>query len=314
MSRTAESSLQSQDLVPDEVRTTGLATRGRRIAYVASSVALLASLATACADGNGGGGKALQASGSTTVAPVAADAAEALKAEGLNITVATQGGSAGGISQLAAAQIDIALSSKPIADKDRSDNPKTDFVSTQIGSDAVGVIISKQVADAGVKNLTVDQVKGLFEGKITNWNQIGGPNLEVFIYDKEPGRGTREVLDKYLYHGEKAPPAPNSDHFAIVGGNLETRNKLESTPGAVGPLSTGFIEGSDKLVAVSLDGIAPTMENVASSKYPMSRPLFLVTNGQPKDTAKKFIDYLLTDKGQELLPKHGYLTLKQIGK
>ncbi|WP_407835803.1 phosphate ABC transporter substrate-binding protein [Streptomyces sp. DSM 116496] len=290
----------------------------RRLVYAAAGMALLASLATACADADasagGGSGKALQASGSTTVAPVAADAAEALKGQGLNITVATQGGSAGGISQLGAGQIDIALSSKPIADKDRSDNPKADFVTTQIGSDAVGVIISKQVADAGVKNLTVDQVKGLFEGKITNWNQVGGPNLEVFIYDKEPGRGTREVLDKYLYHGEKAPPAPNSDHFAIVGGNLETRTKLESTPGAVGPLSTGFIEGSDKLVAVSLDGIPATTENIASGKYPMSRPLFLITNGQPKGNAKTFIDYLISDKGQELLPKHGYLTLKQIGK
>ncbi|MFB6520369.1 phosphate ABC transporter substrate-binding protein [Streptomyces sp. NPDC056401] len=316
MSRTAESSEQAQDLMSDGARSSRSVTGKGRLTSVAFAVVLLASLATACADADAaaGGGKALQASGSTTVAPVVADAAESLKAQGLNITVATQGGSAGGISQLGAGQIDVALSSKPIADKDRADNPKVEFVSTQIGSDAVGVIISKQVADAGVKNLTAEQVRGLFEGKITNWNQVGGPNLEVFVYDKEPGRGTREVLDKYLYHGEKPPPPPNSDHFAIVGGNLETRNKLESTPGAVGPLSTGFIEGRDKLVAVSLDGIAPTMENVASSKYPMTRPLFLVTNGQAKDTAKRLIDYLVSDKGQELLPKHGYLTLKQIGK
>ncbi|MGW5067289.1 substrate-binding domain-containing protein, partial [Streptomyces cyaneofuscatus] len=119
----------------------------------------MAGLATGCADGksaSGGGG--LRASGSTTVAPVAADAAEALKAEGMNITIATQGGSAGGISQLAAGQIDIALSSKPIAEEDRTAHPKADFVTTQIGSDAVGVIVTKPVADAGVKNLTVDQV------------------------------------------------------------------------------------------------------------------------------------------------------------
>nr|WP_260611856.1 phosphate ABC transporter substrate-binding protein [Streptomyces sp. WAC04770] len=276
---------------------------------------LLAGLVTACADGqSSAGGGGLRASGSTTVAPVAADAAEALKAQGMNITIATQGGSAGGISQLAAGQIDIALSSKPISDEDRTAHPKADFVTTQIGSDAVGVIVTKPVADAGVKNLTVDQVRGLFEGKITNWTEVGGPKLDVFVYDKEPGRGTREVLDKYVYGDEKAPPPPDTDNFAIVGGNLETRNKLESTPGAVGPLSTGFVEGREKLAVVTLDGIAASPENIASGKYPMNRPLYLITNGEPAGDAKKFIDYLLSDKGQALLEPHGYLSLKQIGK
>ncbi len=229
MSRTA----QSCSVVESQVK----AARGRfapprrRLGYLVSGV-LLAGLVTACADGqSSAGGGGLRASGSTTVAPVAADAAEALKAQGMNITIATQGGSAGGISQLAAGQIDIALSSKPISDEDRTAHPKADFVTTQIGSDAVGVIVTKPVADAGVKDLTVDQVRGLFEGKITNWSEVGGPKLDVFVYDKEPGRGTREVLDKYVYGDEKAPPPPDTDNFAIVGGNLETRNKLESTPG-----------------------------------------------------------------------------------
>lgn len=290
------------------------ATPRRRLGYLVSGV-LLAGLVTACADGqSSAGGGGLRASGSTTVAPVAADAAEALKAQGMNITIATQGGSAGGISQLAAGQIDIALSSKPIADEDRTAHPEADFVTTQIGSDAVGVIVTKPVADAGVKNLTVDQVRGLFEGKITNWSEVGGPKLDVFVYDKEPGRGTREVLDKYVYGDEKAPPPPDTDNFAIVGGNLETRNKLESTPGAVGPLSTGFVEGREKLAVVTLDGVAASPENIASGAYPMNRPLYLITDGEPAGDAKKFIDYLLSDKGQALLEPHGYLSLAQIGK
>lgn len=291
-------------------------TGNRRLGYgrLAAATLVLASLVTACADAEAGGTGAMQASGSTTVAPVAADAAEALKAKGLDITIATQGGSAGGISQLGAGQIDIALSSKPLSDEDRTAHPDIDFVTTQIGSDAVGVIVTKKVADAGVKNLTADQVRGLFEGKIKNWSELGGPDLKVFVYDKEPGRGTREVLDKFVYGDEKPPPPPESGNFAIVGGNLETRNKLKSTPGAVAPLSTGFVEGHKDLAVVTLDGIAASSENVASGKYPMSRPLYMITNGEPKGTAKEFIDYILTDKGQTLLSKHGYLTLKQIGK
>ncbi|GAA2248876.1 phosphate ABC transporter substrate-binding protein [Streptomyces fungicidicus] len=287
--------------------------KNRRRACLVTSALAVVSLA-GCADGGAGKGGALQVSGSTTVAPVAADAAEALKADGLDITVATQGGSAGGISQLAAGQINIALSSKPLAEEDKAANPDTDFLPTQIGADAVGVIVTKEVADGGVKNLTADQVRDLFEGKINNWSEVGGPDLDVFVYDKEPGRGTREVLDKYIYGDEKAPPPPESGNYAIVGGNLETRNKLESTPGAVAPLSTSFVEGRDGLAAVTLDGIEPSPENIASGKYPMARPLYLITDGKPEGSAKKFVDYVLSSKGQKLMTKHGYLTLKEIGK
>ncbi|MFI1062817.1 phosphate ABC transporter substrate-binding protein [Streptomyces spororaveus] len=281
--------------------------------FAASAGLLLAALLTGCAGSANADSAALQASGSTTVAPVASDAAEALKSRGLKITVATQGGSAGGISQLGSKQIQVALSSKPLSDEDRKAYPNSDFVPTQIGADAVGIIITKEVADGGVKNLTKEQVKGLFEGKITNWSQVGGPDLQVFVYDKEPGRGTREVLDKFVYGKEKPPVPPQSDNYAVVGGNLETRNKLKSTKGSIAPLSTGFIEGHDDLVAVSLEGVAPTLENVASSKYPMTRPLFVITDGQPQGAVKEYIDYLLSPEGQKLLPVHGYLTRQQMG-
>ncbi|GHG28200.1 phosphate ABC transporter substrate-binding protein [Streptomyces filamentosus] len=287
--------------------------RARTGASLASAALLLSAALTGCANSAQAGSGAIQASGSTTVAPVASDAAEALKAEGLNITVATQGGSAGGISQLGTGQIDIALSSKPLSDKDQKAHPGAKFVTTQIGADAVGVIITKEVADGGVKGLTKAQAAGLFEGRITNWKEVGGPDLPVFVYDKEPGRGTREVLDKFLYGKGEPPAPPQSANYAIVGGNLETRNKLESTRGSIAPLSTGFIEGRAGLVAVPLEGVAPTLENVASGKYPMTRPLYMITDGEPKDGVKQYIDYILSAEGQKLLPKHGYLTREQMG-
>ncbi|MFF0334849.1 phosphate ABC transporter substrate-binding protein [Streptomyces fimicarius] len=287
--------------------------RVRQGASVASASLLLSAALTGCAGSAKAGSDAIQASGSTTVAPVASDAAEALKAKGLNITVATQGGSAGGISQLGTGQINIALSSKPLSEKDQKAYPDTNFVTTQIGADAVGVIITKEVADGGVKGLTKAQVAGLFEGKITNWKEVGGPDLQVFVYDKEPGRGTREVLDKFIYGEGEAPAPPKSANYAIVGGNLETRNKLKSTRGSIAPLSTGFIEGHPELVAVPLEDVAPTLENVASGKYPMTRPLYMITNGRPKDGVKQYIDYILSPEGQKLLPRHGYLTREQMG-
>lgn len=285
----------------------------RRRASFLPALLVLGSLAAACSD-NDAQAAAMRVSGSTTVAPVAADAAQALRGRGVEATVATQGGSAGGIAQLGSGQIDIAMSSKPLSEADRAAHPGTDFHATQIGADAVGVIITKKVADAGVSNLTKKQVRGLFEGKITNWTQVGGPDLDVFVYDKEPGRGTREVLDTYLYGKSTPPPPPETGNFAIVGGNLETRTKLKSTPGSVAPLSTGFVEGHDDLFAATLDGISAASENVASGKYPMARPLFFLTDGKPQGQVKKFIDYVLSDPGQKLLTEHGYLTLDQVGK
>ncbi|WBB59702.1 phosphate ABC transporter substrate-binding protein [Streptomyces sp. WMMC500] len=288
-------------------------THTRRAACLASTAVLFMSVA-GCADDSAGAGGALQVSGSTTVAPVAADAAEALKAKGLDIVVATQGGSAGGISQLAAGQIGIAMSSKPIAVEDESAHPDTDFRPTQVGADAVGVIVTREVAEGGVKNLTKAQVRDLFEGRIANWSELGGPDLEVFVYNKEPGRGTREELDRYVYGEEEAPPPPDSGNYATVGGDLETRDKLKSTPGAVAPLSTGIVEGHDDLAVVTLDGVAPSPENVATGEYPMDRPLYLITDGEPEGTEKKFIDYVLSPEGQELMTKHRYLTLEELKK
>ncbi len=274
-------------------------------------VLLVAGLA-ACGGGPGGD-NTLRVSGSTTVNPVAADAAEALRKDGLEVTVDTQGGSAGGIAQLAAGQIEVAMSSKPISDGDRQMHPHVDFVSTAIGEDAVGVVVRKEVADGGVKSLDRDQLRALFEGRVTNWKELGGPDLGVFVYDKEPGRGTREVLDKYLYEDAKAPPPPKSSRYAIVGGNEETRAKVVSTEGSVAPLSVAFIHGHPQLAALAVDGVEPAPAHVKDRTYPLSRPLFFVTNGQAEGQAKRLIDYVLSPPGQDLVRKHGFFTLADLG-
>jgi len=269
------------------------------------------------AGGGGGGGSTgsttLRISGSTTVNPVAADAAEALRGDGLTITVDTQGGSAGGLTQLAAGQIDIAMSSKPVGDAGRTAAPSIDFSETLIGQDAVGIVVRKEVLDGGLTSVTKEQLQALFEGRVANWKELGGPDLDVFVYDKEPGRGTREVLDKYLYGKDgKAPAPPDSPRYAIVGGNEETRTKLLSTPGSVAPLSSAFVADQPTLGLLGVDGIVPTAQTIADETYALSRPLFLVTDGAPAGAAKTFVDFVLSPEGQPLLTRHGYLTIAEL--
>ena len=265
------------------------------------------------AAGSTSGSGTLRISGSTTVNPVAADAAEALRGDDFTITVDTQGGSAGGLTQLGAGQIDIAMSSKPVGDADRAAAPDTDYVETLIGEDAVGIVVRREVLDGGLTGVTKVQLQALFEGRVANWSELGGPDLDVFVYDKEPGRGTREVLDRFLYgKGVDAPAPPDSPRYAIVGGNEETRTKLLSTPGSVAPLSSAFVSDEGDLGLLAVDGITPTAQTIADKSYALSRPLFLVTDGPPAGAAKTFVDYVLSSEGQPLLTRHGYLTLAEL--
>ena len=285
---------------------------GRR-GVVAVVGALVALLAAGCGGGASRAAGALRVSGSTTVNPVAADAAEVLRAQGLRITVDAQGGSAGGISQLAQGQVDVAMSSKPVGDDDRRAFPSADFVATQIGADAVGIVVRREIYDGGVKSLRRDQLKALFEGRVRSWKELGGPDVEVLVYDKERGRGTREAIDTYLYGGAEAPPPPQSNNVAVVGGNEEGRAKVLSTPGGVTPLSASFIAGYPRLAAVAVDGVEPVAAHVVDGSYAMARPLYLVTDGPPAGAAKTFVDYVLGHEGQMLIARHGYLTLADLG-
>ena len=264
---------------------------------------------------SGAATQTVRVNGSTTVNPVAAEAAEILRAENhLDITVDTQGGSSGGIAGVGDGSIDVGMSSKPVSDDDRKKYPQVNFVSTEIGRDAVALVVSADVWNGGVHALNKQQIRDLYEGRVTNWKELGGPDRKVVFFNKEPGRGTWEVFAHWLYGDPKA--APHVSH-PEVGGNEEARSKVSSTRGAVTQLSSSWAEGSSKVhaLAVMLDDgslVPPDAANIAAGRYPMSRPLFFITNGPPKGDAKKLIDFVLTARGQELVKKHGYLRLADL--
>lgn len=256
----------------------------------------------------------LKINGSTTVNLPVAEAAEILRLEKkMDIQVDTQGGSSGGISMLGDALVQIGMSSKPLSGGDRAKYPKVDFKPIRIGEDAVALIVSKDVWDGGVRALTKQQMRDIYEGRSKNWKDVAGPDRRIVCFNKEPGRGTWEVFAHWLYSDVKKAPQVS---FPEVGGNEETRNKVASTRGALSQLSASWADGQ-KVFALGLrfdDGstVQPTSENIATGKYPMSRPLFLLTNGEPTGEAKVFLDFLLSERGQALVRKHGYLSLDQL--
>jgi phosphate transport system substrate-binding protein len=257
----------------------------------------------------------LKINGSTTVNLPVAEAAEILRAENkMEIQVDTQGGSSGGISMLGDGLVQMGMSSKPVSEEDRAKYPGCGFNPIHIGEDAVALIVSKDVWENGVRTLNKMQLKDIYEGRVKNWKDVGGQKAQrIAFFNKEPGRGTWEVFVHWLYGSSKAAPQVN---FPEVGGNEETRSKVASTPGALSQLSASWADGKSvfALALVGEDGVpvSPEPQNIATHKYPLSRPLYVLTNGEPTGDAKVMSDFLLGDRGQALVQKHGYLPLKAL--
>jgi phosphate transport system substrate-binding protein len=256
----------------------------------------------------------LHAAGSTTVNPVVVEAAEILKArQGMAIQVDTQGGSTGGISALGDGRVEVAMSSRPLEPGDQAKYPKVRFTPVAIGEDAVAIIVSRDVWEGGVRALSQEQARQIYERRITHWKQVGGPDRRIVFFNKEPGRGTWEVFAKWLYgDARKAPSVSHPE----VGANEEARTKVASTRGALSQLSSSWADGKQvfALAITTAPGqtVAPTNANIANGSYPLRRSLFLITDGPARGEAKVLLDFVLAPEGQALLRKHGYLALADL--
>lgn len=259
----------------------------------------------------------LKINGATTPNLPVAEAAEILRAEkGMDIQVDTQGGSAGGISMLGDGLVQLGMTSKHVSPEDKAKYPSVNFLEIKIGADAVALIVSKDVWENGVHSLSQAEMQGIYEGRIKNWNEVGGQKSQrIAFFNKEPGRGTWENFANWAYGSAKKAPQVS---FPEVGGNEETRNKVASTRGALSQLSASWVDNKN-IFALGLEGddgkiVEPTNANVANKTYPMSRDLALLSNGEPKDAAKTFVEFILSERGQALVKKHGYLPLAELGK
>lgn len=257
---------------------------------------------------------ALRIVGSTTVNPVVVEATERLAAtEGLRATVDTLGGSSGGIRAVGEGRAEVGMSSRPLNAHDREAFPDRDLVAHVVGYDALGLVVSRDVWEGGVRSLSREEMAGIFEHRIRNWRAVGGPDEPIVFFDKEPGRGTWEVFVTWLYGGADAvPPVANRE----VGANEEARSKVAGTPGAIAPLSAAWTDGETTfaLAIETAEGVVPPEGRaLVDGSYPMVRPLLLVTDGPARGEAARLLEYLRGPAGQALVTKHGYLSLAAEG-
>ncbi|HOO46440.1 MAG TPA: phosphate ABC transporter substrate-binding protein [Deltaproteobacteria bacterium] len=241
--------------------------------------------------------------GSTTVLPIAQIMAEEFMDENHDITISVQGGGSGvGIASLIDGTADIADSSRKMS-RNELERAKASGVSPYeitIALDGIAVVVHP----SNIKNyLNTDQLRAIYTGKISNWSEIGGEHRKIVVISRDTSSGTYEAFADLALSGQKVRP-----DALITASNQAVNLTVAQTPGAIGYLGLGYV--SKKVKAVRINTIECTKDTIRSGKYPLSRPLYMYTNGIPEGTIKTFIDYVQSRQGQELVESQGFVSIR----
>jgi len=222
-----------------------------------------------------------------------------------NFIAVTGGGSGTGLSSLISGTCDIAMSSRNIKEKEIALARKKGIEPNEIKVALDGLAVVVNPANP-VEKLTMDELAGVFSGRIVNWKELGGKDEKIVILSREVNSGTHVYFKEHVLRKMD----PNSqEEFApgalMLSSSQAIADEVAGNSAAIGYYGMGYISSKQKMVAIAKDGasvfVEPSIENVLSGSYPISRPLFLYTNGEPAGPTKKFIDFTLSKEGQDLV-------------
>jgi len=234
----------------------------------------------------------ISVAGSTTVQPLAEKLAQAYmgKHPKVQITV-SGGGSSVGTKSAGRGTVDVGMASREVKDSEKKEY--SDLKIYTIARDGIAIVVHPDVAVTG---LTKDQVRDIFAGQIANWKDVGGPDKAIIVVAREEGSGTRAAFEE-LVMGKDGPDI--MARAILQPSNGAVRTTVSTTPDAIGFLSFGYLDASVKALAV--DGVEATEANAASGKYPVVRPLNMLTKGEPTGAVKAWLDFILGDEGQAIV-------------
>jgi phosphate transport system substrate-binding protein len=232
----------------------------------------------------------LQLAGSTTVQPLA----EAFMAQNSGVVIEVQGGgSSVGVTSAGEGTVDIGNASREIKDSELQEFP--DLQIFTIARDGIAIITNPGTQ---LDSLSIDQVRQIFGGEITNFSEVGGPDAQIVVVSREEGSGTRAAFEELVMESGDAA-TPITENALLQQSNGQVRTTVSTTPNSTGYLSFGFLD--DSTSGVHIDGVGPTVDNVLNGSYPIARPLNMLTNGEPSPLAKAFLDYILSPEGQAIV-------------
>jgi phosphate transport system substrate-binding protein len=241
-------------------------------------------------------------SGSTTVLPIAQATAEAFMDKHDNINISVRGGGSGvGIASLQNGTVQIANASRKIKSKELSAcrAKGIDPRGYAVANDGIAMVLhpSNKVAA-----LTTAQIKDIYTGKIKNWSQVGGGNLPIVIVSRDVASGTFEVFNDKALKNAKVDASAQ-----MLASNNAVVSTVEQTPGGIGYAGLGYL--NDTVKAVTVNGIMPTEKTVKDGSYPLSRKLYMYTNGKASGNVGAYIGFIQGPEGQKIVEANGFISL-----
>ncbi len=256
--------------------------------------------------------------GSSTVLPIAETCAEEFMNANPNIQITVSGGgSSVGIKSVANGEVDIGDASRNAKPSDVENIEGVEFsdlVDNVVAYDGIAVVVSSNVYENGVTELTMDQIYKIYTDEISNWNELGGPDLEIFVNDRASTSGTRATFVELIVSDSDESLEDFEDDggtLAIDNVNQENANVVSQITGnqnAIGYVGLGYVD-EETCPAVAVDGTIPSTNTVKDGSYPISRSLHMYTLGEPTGLVKEFIDYVQGEEGQKIVEEEGFIPI-----
>ncbi len=284
------------------------------------AVAIVATIAGCRRPGATGGApsgapQTLQINGSDTMVNLGQAWAEAFIKKHAEVSVSVTGGGSGtGIAALINGTTDVAQCSRPMKPEEvaqakaKGREPKE----IQVAWDGIAVVVNP---NNKVGQLTVDQLADIFAGKTTNWKQVGGAQGKMVILSREVNSGTHVYFKEHvLQKGDKTSKADYATSALLMPSSQAIHDEVAQNPQAIGYVGLGYLDSKVKALKVAQEPgapfVAPSPQTVISQQYPISRPLFFYTAGEPAGPAKAFIDFVLSGEGQQVVSQLDFVPLK----
>lgn len=236
--------------------------------------------------------------GSTTVLPIAQKAAEAFMAQNPDVKISLSGGGSGnGIKAIIDGTAQIGTASRFIKSKEISlaSSKGVYPVPFRVALDAIVPVVNPKNT---IENITLEQLRAIYKGKIKDWKEIGGTPGKIVVISRDSSSGTFGVWKDLVMKKDRVIP-----RALTVPSNGGIVQAVAKTPGAVGYVGLGYLTKDVK--AIKVGGIVGTEENTLNGSFPIARGLFIFTKGWPTGDTMAFISFLLSKKGQELVKEAG---------
>ncbi len=219
----------------------------------------------------------------------------------------------GGYRLLAEKEIDLFLGVYPSEEqKAYAEDCDTTFVYTPVGTEAFVFFVHK---DNPIDNLTTEQIKGIYSGEITNWKQVGGKNEEIAAFQRNEGSGSQSMLQRFM-GDTPIMQAPTEMVNDFMSGIIERVSDYRSKTNSIGFSFRYYVEGiiqNPDIKMLSVDGVAPTAENIRNGSYSVVTPIYAVTyEGNTNKNVARLLDWILSEEGQYIIEETGYVGIASV--